>query len=94
MKKKVLFMTLAAAVVLTACGGKAETESADVETTVAEEADVEAEGEEAEEADAADTQEAESEEAVEAEEEETAEAAEEASSDYVKGTVTENGWES
>ena len=94
MKKKVLFMTLAAAVVLTACGGKTETESADVETAVTEEADVETEGEEAEEADTADAQEAEPEEAVEAEEEETAEAAEEASSDYVKGTVTENGWES
>ncbi len=79
MKKKVLFMTLAAAVVLTACGGNAESESTAVEAAVEEEAEVEADVEEADE-----TEEA----AVETEE------TEEAASEFVKGIVTENGWES
>lgn len=97
MKKKVLFMTLAAAVVLTACGGNTETESADVETAVTEETDVETKDEEVEEPDETDEDEAEPEEAVEPEEEEkeeAEEAAEEAAGDFVKGTITENGWES
>lgn len=90
MKKKVLFMTLAAAVVLTACGGNASSEGADVETAVTEEAEAESEETEAsdEEAEAVENEDA-------AETEEAAEETEaEETEGYAKGTVIENGWES
>ncbi len=87
MKKKVLFLTLATAVVLTACGGKSEGEGSApaADETIAEvEAEVEAEAEAEIEA------EVETEEAAAQEEA----PAQEASGDYMKGTTSESGWES
>lgn len=96
MKKKVLFLTLAAALMLTACGGDAE--STEAETSVeaeAEETETEAEETETEaetevEAEAEDKAETE----AEAEAETEAEAEEAVAGEYAKGLVTETGWES
>lgn len=100
MRKKVLFLLLAATVALTACGGKKETESvstemeaetqaqADVEAETQVQADVEAEAEKAEETEVKETEVKEAEKVTE--EKET----EETTGDYEKGIVTEEGWES
>ncbi len=78
MKKKILLLTLATTIVLTACGGNAKDESADVDTMVAEDsANVTVE-------DVVATEE------PEIEEPEVVEPVD----DYVKGIITETGWES
>lgn len=102
MKKKVVVLALAAAMMLSACGGS---ETAEVEANV--EAEVEEAVEEVEEdaeevveeavEEAEEVVEEVAEEAVEETEEsveEAVEEAEEAASDYVKGLSTETGWES
>ena len=95
MKRKVLFMTLAMAVVFTACGGNADkAASSNTQANVSEDAGAAAE-DEAEDTDAAaeagaeDTDAAED---VQAAADEAGNGA--AAGKYVKGTVTETGWES
>ena len=104
MKRKVLFLTLAMAVVLTACGGNADKETSSntdvnatedtssTDDTAADDdaaADTDAAGDDA----AADT--AGTEDADAADTEAEAEGGEEAAAGkYAKGTVTETGWES
>lgn len=109
MKRKVLFLTLAMAVVLTACGGNADKEtSSNTDTNVSEDAvaddttaddtaaddtatgDADAAGEDTTADDAAATDNADAAD-TEAEAEDGEEAA---AGKYVKGTVTETGWES
>ncbi len=107
MKRKVLFLTLAMAVVLTACGGNADKETSSntdvnatedtssTDDTAADDdaaADTDAAGDDAA-ADTADT--AGTEDADAADTEAEAEGGEEAAAGkYAKGTVTETGWES
>lgn len=98
MKRKVLFMTLAMAVVLTACGGKADKEASNnADTNVSEDAGA-AGDTGAEDTDAADDTEAATADeagAGAADTEAEAEGGEEAAAGkYAKGSVTETGWES
>ena len=93
MKKKVLFMTLAMAVVLTACGGNADkAASSNTDTNVSGEAGTEDAGTKA--ADAAEDDAAADDAAENADEAEAESGQEAATGKYAKGTVTENGWES
>lgn len=96
MKKKVLFMTLAAAVMLTACGGKNDADGADVETTVTDDVETEDEVDAEEEASVTDeapvADEADVEEEAEQEPEE--DATEDTAGGFTRGTQTEAGWES
>ncbi|MDO4304888.1 MAG: hypothetical protein Q4D94_13355 [Bacillota bacterium] len=94
MKKKVLFMALAAAVMLTACGGNKDADGADVETTVTDEAPEEDAASVEDEAPAADETEAEDEAVQEPEAEEDAADEESAAGEFVRGIQTETGWES
>ncbi len=106
MKRKVLFMTLAMAVVLTACGGNADKEaSSNTETNVSEDAGAADDGAAEDGAADDDTQTADETQAAAADEAGAGAAETEAEAEnggdtaaaagkYVKGTVTETGWES
>ena len=106
MKRKVLFMTLAMAVVLTACGGNADKEaSSNTETNVSEDAGAADDGAAEDGAADDDTQTADETQAAadeagagaaetEAETESGGDDTAAAAGKYVKGTVTETGWES
>lgn len=107
MKRKVLFMTLAMAVVLTACGGNADKEaSSNTETNVSEDAGAADDGAAEDGAADDDTQTADETQAAAADEAGAGAAETEAETEsggddtaaaagkYVKGTVTETGWES
>ncbi len=91
MKKKVLFMALAAAVMLTACGGSKDSDSVDEAAAVTDastEDETAAEDEAATEDDAAAADDA----AVEdAQEEDTSD---DTAGEFVRGTLTDTGWES
>ena len=105
MKRKVLFMTLAMAVVLTACGGNADKEaSSNTETNVSEDAGAADDGAAEDGAADDDTQTADETQAAAADEAGAGAAETEAETEsggddtaaaagkYVKGTVTETGW--
>lgn len=106
MKRKVLFMTLAMAVVLTACGGNADKEaSSNTEANVSEDAGAADDGAAEDGAADDDTQTADETQAAAADEAGAGAADTEAEAEsggdtaaaagkYVKGTVTETGWES
>ena len=107
MKRNVLFMTLAMAVVLTACGGNADKEaSSNTETNVSEDAGAADDGAAEDGAADDDTQTADETQAAAADEAGAGAAETEAETEsggddtaaaagkYVKGTVTETGWES
>lgn len=86
MKKKLVVLVLAASMVLSACGAKAENAEANVETEMPTETETEA---------IADVEAPVEEEApAEAEVEEEAETPTAEAADYIKGVSTETGWES
>lgn len=94
MRKKLLLLMLAAAVMLTACGGKSDAERMDHRKESAEESEAvfkdEVGGPDLEE----DSSEAFQTEMPQSQEQEEAQEQEETISEFSKGTVSENGWES
>lgn len=94
MWKKLLLLMLAAVVMLTACGGKSDAERMDHGQDPAKESEAVSKDEEGEPDVEEDSSEAFQAERPQSEEQEAAEEHEETISEFSKGTVSENGWES
>lgn len=94
MWKKLLLLMLAAVVMLTACGGKSDAERMDHGQDPAKESEAVSKDEEGEPDVEEDSSEAFQAERLQSEEQEAAQEQEETISEFSKGTVSENGWES